>query len=370
MPKPDCSTTQRATLFPRFGPAIPRTRPGEWQWTDFPDTAAASGTATGLGINFSPDRDASRVVIYFQAGGACWSYATASLHLAGYGAVLHLGGFGLHDWENSWIARMHRRMWLFDRNDSTNPFRNAHFVYFPYCTGDIYTGDCVNTLRGPLPGMKKTLHFRGQANVRAYLARLVPTFRDLERVYLVGSSAGGYGASFAWWLANEAWQTVPIDVISDAGHTILLPQKKFERLLSAWGSQVPDDGAECRQGLRQIFEYAERRYLGFDRYALITARKDLVLSAFFGMTPTTHARYVDELRNDLFENRQRYPGTSNARYFIMDSYGHTVLPTNRVNTARIGDLSLKRWLTQMVNEDPSWKSWHEEAGKAIAGASG
>ncbi|HVU02354.1 MAG TPA: pectin acetylesterase-family hydrolase [Polyangiaceae bacterium] len=361
MRKSDRSTAQRTALFPRFGPEIPRTRPGEWQWVDFPDTASASGTPTGLAINFSLDPNAKRALVYFQAGGACWSYATACLQIKNYGAVLHLGGFGREEWETSFVARQHRKMWLFDRRDPSNPFRDAHLVYFPYCTGDIYVGDRVNVLRGPLPGMKKTLHFRGQANVRAYFARLVPTFPELERLYLVGSSAGAYGAAFAWWLANEAWGTVPVDVIADAGHTILLPRERFERLITAWGSKLPDDGPECGHGLRELMEYAACRYMDVDRYALVTTRRDLVLSAFFGMTPETHARHVDELRTQYFDNRTAFAGAANVRYFITDDFGHTVFPTNRVHRARIADMDLKRWLRQMVDEDPAWRSFHTRA---------
>jgi hypothetical protein len=315
-----------------------------------------------MALNLSPSKQASRLVIYFQAGGACWDYTTASLHFGGYGAVFHLEGFGREEWEHSWLSNAHRRMWLFDREDPSNPFRDAHFAYFPYCTGDLYVGDSVKVLQGPLPFMKRTLHFRGQANVRAYLARLAPTFPELERIYLIGSSAGGYGATFSWWLANEAWRTVPIDVISDAGQPVLIPQDRFDRLIEAWSPQLPDDGPECRDAMIRVLEYGERRYLGADRYALVTTRKDAVISAFFGMRPARHGQLVDELKTRFLDDRVRYPGTASSRYFIMDGYGHTVFPTNHVRKARIGDMTLRRWLNQMVREDPEWRSWYARDG--------
>lgn len=359
---PDLSSPQRRRLFRSFGPPIPRSRPGTWQWVDFPETAAASGTPTGLAVNFSPRSGARILMIYFQAGGACWDYFTSSLHMGGYGAVLHLDGFGEKQWRRSPISAVHRRMWLFDRKDASNPFRDAHFVYVPYCTGDIYVGDRVRTFKGPLPGMKKTIHFRGQHNVREYFRRLMPTFDDVERIYLVGSSAGGYGASFSWWLANEAWRTVPVDVISDAGHPVFVPAAQFDRWIETWGPQIPDDGPECARGLRQVLEYAERRYLGPERYALVTTRKDAVMSLFFAMRPATHADYVDRLRTEFFDDQRRYPGTASARYFIMDGHGHTVFPLNHVRTARIGPMRLTRWLRQMVEHDPQWCSWYVRDG--------
>ena len=363
MDKPDCSTAQRDKLFPSFGPPIPEARPGTWQWVDFPNTSAGSGKPTGMALNFSPSKNASRLVIYFQAGGACWDYATSSMHFGGYGAVFHLGGFTRYEWDHSWLSGTHRKMWLFDREDPTNPFHDAHFAYFPYCTGDLYAGDSVRVFRGPMPFLKRTLHFRGQSNVRAYLARLAPTFPNLSRVYLVGSSAGGFGATFSWWLANEAWKTVRIDVISDAGQPVLIPQRRFDRLIDTWGPQLPDDGPECRQAMIKLLEYGERRYLGPDRYALITTRKDAVISAFFGMLPARHAALVDELKERFLDDSARYPNTSATRYFIMDGYGHTVFPTNHVRRARIGNMALVHWLNQMVREDPEWRSWYCRDGR-------
>jgi hypothetical protein len=321
-----------------------------------------------LAINFSPDPTVKRLVVYFQAGGACWDYTTASLHFGGYGAVFHLNGFGRREWERSWLAATHRKMWLFDRADPTKPFRDAHFAYFPYCTGDLYAGDSVRNFYGPLPLMKRRLHFRGQANVRAYFARLAPTFPELERISLIGSSAGGYGATFSWWLANEAWRTVPIDVISDAGQPVLIPQERFDRLIEAWGPQIPDDGPECRQAMIKLLEYGERHYLGADRYALITTRKDAVISAFFGMRPSRHGQLVDELKTRFLDDARTYPGTSASRYFIMDGYGHTVFPTNHVRRARIGDMALRTWLKQMVDEDPNWRSWYCRDGRISVSA--
>jgi len=253
-------------------------------------------------------------------------------------------------------------MWLFDREDATNPFADAHFVYVPYCTGDVYVGDAVRVLLGPLPGMKKTVYFRGQRNVREYLQRLVPTFPDVEQVYLIGSSAGGYGATFSWWLAKMAWPNVPVDVVSDSAPPIFFPQSQFEHWFRTWGPKLPSDGRECRQGLRQVLEYAERHILGPDRYALVASRRDLVLSLFFGMTPGTHADHVDELREHFFDDPARYPGTAHARYFLMDGHGHTALPFNQVRHARIGEMSLRHWLRQMVDRDPEWGSWYEREG--------
>jgi hypothetical protein len=136
----------------------------------------------------------------------------------------------------------------------------------------------------------------------------------------------------------------------------------FERWIEAWGPRFPDHGQECRRGLKELLEFAERHYLGPDRYALVTTRKDAVLSAFFGMRPSTHARYVDQLKHEFFDDRVRYPATRHARYFIMDSYGHTVFPTNFVERAHIGRMQLRTWLTQMVEEDPAWGSWYERDG--------
>ncbi len=359
----DLSTPDRERLFGSFGPPLPTKRPGDWRWVDFPNTYAGKGTATGLAVNPSPAKKPKHLVIYFQAGGACWDWLTASARLGNLGVAMHLDGFQKHDWRFSGIAAVHRRLWLFDRADETNPFHDAHYVYIPYCTGDIYAGDAIRKFKGPLPFMRRTLHFRGQHNVRRFLERIVPTFPDVERVYLIGSSAGGYGAMFGWWLANEAWKTTPIDVISDGGHPVLIPRPLYDRWLHTWGATLPTDGPELREGLIEVLGYMERRYLRQgQRYALLGSRKDAIIRSFLMMGSKKHAAQMDHLRETFFEDRERFPGVDNARYFVTDAATHTFFPFGNVRRARIGEMSLKRWLKQMVDHDPQWRSWYERDG--------
>jgi len=234
---------------------------------DFPRTAAASGKPTGLAINFAPDPDAKTLVMYFEVGGAAWSYLTASLQLGGYGAVMHLNGYTEREWKYSPLSALYRRMWLFDREDETNPSAARTSPTSLLHRRRLRRRHHPHPARAA-PGLQKKMHFRGQHNVREYLQRLVPLPEAGAGVpdRLVGR---GYGATFSWWLANVAWPNIPVDVISDSGHPIFFPHGQFDRWFRTW-AHAPRDGRECRNGLRQVLEYAERHILGPQRYALIT----------------------------------------------------------------------------------------------------
>ncbi len=69
------------------------------------------------------------------------------------------------------------------------------FVCVPYFTGDVHAGD--NVMNYPAAGTQvpaRTVHHKGAKNLDAFLVRLHDTFPDAARVFLVGSSAGAFGA--------------------------------------------------------------------------------------------------------------------------------------------------------------------------------
>ena len=61
-----------------------------------------------------------------------------------------------------------------DRARATNPFRDASYVFVPYCTGDLHAGSNVATydVLGP-----RTFAHVGRRNVEALLPRLRATWR-------------------------------------------------------------------------------------------------------------------------------------------------------------------------------------------------
>src|SRR5690606_13544143 len=111
------------------------------------------------------------VFIYLQGGGACWNQGTCVPSLLRFGPICHYGeniclydgpggtqptstyvtdrdpfpadGGGRFPSELDLVTRVR----AFDRGDEENPFRDATFVFVPYCTGDLHTGDAVRTYK-------------------------------------------------------------------------------------------------------------------------------------------------------------------------------------------------------------------------------
>jgi len=81
------------------------------------------------------------------------------------------------------------------------------------------------------------------------------------------------------------------------------------------------------------------------------------MSMFFGMSPRTHAEYIDRLREGFLRRPGPLPRHGPRPLLHHGRYAHTVLPFNGVRHAHINDMPLRDWLRQMVDHDPEWRSW-------------
>lgn len=315
----------------------------EWQWVDFPGTFCGDGTATGLGINLSPG--ATRVVIVFEGGGACWDYATCKGIIE---TSFHLEGFGASDF-NSLIISVYKNMLLLDRDEPKNPFADAHYVFLPYCTGDVFSGDRVVELKGLLPFNKATLHFKGAHNVGEYLKRLVPTFQDVTEVYLVGSSAGGFGAGLNWFKTREAFAPIPVHVIDDSAPPISPAGGRWEQWKEAWNMQFPAECPNCGEGMDAVMDFFKSEMLTTGKLALITYANDSIISTFLGLPFWDFTKGVEHLVETFDES-------ANANYFILPGLLHTTLLAQDKFVEGPGGTPLWFWLTQMVHTEANWTS--------------
>ena len=190
------------------GPATtgPITAPAEsWSWVAFPDARCADGSTTGLGVNLTTRSE--DVVVYFEGGGACWSELTCFTPIglwtitAGYGAA-------------AFAAEPTIGSPPFDRTAAGNPFKDASYVFVPYCTGDLHAGTAVNAFGSHV------VHQVGGLNVGAYLARLAGTFPGARRIYVTGSSAGGYAAQLSYPRFAAAFPQPELHLLADSAQAV------------------------------------------------------------------------------------------------------------------------------------------------------
>jgi len=313
----------------------------QWTWVPFDDAFCANGTPTGIGVNLTDK--SKRVLIYLQGGGACWSEFTCyTLKIAanfstGYGPLEFMGD-----------EKTLGSTFFFDRAQAGNPFKDYSFVFVPYCTGDVHAGSNTVTY-----GANKAMHV-GWQNMTAYLARIVPTFPSPERIYVSGSSAGGYGAGFNWRHVQDAFgAAIRVDLIDDSGQPLPAPYAK-DMLIQTWRTQwnldvaFPPGCAECLTKFDALFDWYGKAYPN-QRGALLSYQTDTVISQFYGISTAEFSMALDALETT------RIDPYKNLHYFNATGMNHTLWGKPMVAT---NGVTVQQWLTQIVTDDPAWTSQH------------
>jgi len=285
--------------------------------------------------------DSANLLIILGYGGLCWDATTCWVtNTASHGPI------DATDFANAipFLANT-----ILDRNLAGNPFATWNLVVVPYCTGDLHAGD--NTVVYDTGQALHTHHHAGHANVRAFLRRLGPTLPAPEKVVLGGVSAGGYGALFDFSTVRARWPAAQAYVLDDSGPLIASSPFAFvESWFTNWRlDQVTDPicGAPCRNDLSLVVSSLAALYPS-DRIALVSSLQDNVIGNIFGLSGVDFEMALLELAG------ARMDPTANARYFFLsgDTHGQLLAPAG----VSVGGVELLDWITQLVNDDPSWAS--------------
>jgi hypothetical protein len=339
------SVASTAALPSTQGPTAAITVPSQehWHWVGFTNAFCGDGSTTGIGVNFN--NRSSRVLIYLEPGGACWTESmcyvehTAANFTTGY----HSGNFLVDSGKSGILTQAGG---FFDRSDPSNPFKDDNYIFVPYCTGDLHAGDNIHEYAG---GHKA--HHVGHANMTAYLQRIVATFPAATQVTLAGSSAGGYGALVNWDQTQQSFGTTEVDLLDDSGTPIpadLYPPTGalYQASFTAWNlaATLPPGCTACTSiGLTALYAYYAATYPG-DKGAFLTYEDDSVLPWFFGITAT---QWLHALAED-FASIDAHPS---QHYFEAPGHGH-ILFFSPALTA--GKTSVQTWLARFTTDDPAW----------------
>lgn len=308
-----------------------------WTWIPFTDAFCANGTPTGIGIN--PGNANGRLVIFLNGGGACWDESTCySLKTATYIE----GGYGPTEFAGDTATLL--QLSFFNRNDAANPFKDDNLIFVPYCTGDVHAGSILQNYGG------KATHHVGFQNVAAYLKRIVPTFPDVSRVILSGSSAGGFGALTNWNQTQEAFGAKRVDLIDDSGPPLPSPYLT-DQLEATWrnawnlAAAIPASCPACANDLDAVIAFYGTTMTGH-RAALLSYTQDSVISLFFQIPGTQVEMGLGALKAEMAPY-------DIWRHFFVTGTTHTVFGTPEVSQ---GGVSVRQFITQMVTDDPNWVS--------------
>ena len=306
--------------------------PGGWE-----RVATKGETCCALGTPYSffhrNGADSSRLLIYFEGGGACWDWVSCS---------------GLFD-STVQDDELSEYRGIFDATNPENPFRDFEIVFVPYCTGDVFVGDAKQHY-GDDPSSHPIAH-RGFANVEAILAWMARQDPHPGEVVVAGTSAGSYGALFYAPVIERQFPKARIVMLGDSGVPLL---KDTPAVLHTWGADrvlqkiwQEEAGKSARQhplreAYRQVAAAGDRV-----RLAEIFSDQDAVQGAFYLVSGSPGWR--DSTNTILADVQKNIPA---FRSFIIEGTNHGLLPTDAFYRYQVDGVYLKDWVEELIDGKP------------------
>ncbi len=320
--------------------AIPGLPTLQWKWVPFPEAKCRTGSSTGIGINLNPA--STKLIIFLEGGGACFNANTCASNPGTYGQA----EFGSSPGSGGVLSR----------TNPANPMRDWSFVFVPYCTGDVHAG----TRTGQPPGVAQAQQYLGYRNIGLYLERLAPTFPALTEIVLTGTSAGGFGATANYVQVSNAFASVPVHLIDDAGPFMGDPplaaclQNQWVALWGLGDSVLKDCGADCvnaAQPTLAYFKHIVKRY-PTRKLGLVSSTGDGTIRGFFGFGAAACTSYtqvpVADFTAGLLALRTELASSSNFVTFYFSGTQHTSL-ISALDTRTVGASKLSDWVGAVVD---------------------
>lgn len=321
---------------------------------------------------FKPGKE-KKLLVFFDGGGACWNSSTCIT-----GAQTPLPAFIPELNPNSDPRNIGG---LFDVKNKANPYRDWSMAVIPYCTGDIHWGskdtsytDFTGAVTG-VAGGQAVIHHRGFDNflyVREWLKKRYSADSDkdenededespIKKLLVTGSSAGAYGAAFAYPHLKQAFPNAKGYLLGDGGNGVITDSFLQQTIQGdgSWGiSQnlahwVPGMDAlttAAADRFVESFYLALAEYYRGDRFSQYTTRWDAVQTLFYNimlnqnnipawgqLTPSVYGAWAYQMLNHLSVTST----SPNYRYYVGEGCNHTAL--------RFSDDFYKTNSTQAVN---------------------
>jgi hypothetical protein len=266
---------------------------------------------------------------------------------------------------------------MMDRTLADNPFRDATWVIVPYCTGDLHAGattrDYAFNIDAGDPPLTKTFHFAGGSNMDLFVSRWKAELPAVRRIWLMGSSAGGFGATLNFDRVASAFPGADVALLSDSGP--FLPSQHAPQMISEWKMPLPPSCTACSGdgGLPAYFDDLVARH-GSARMALLSSDRDRVISFYFFTDldvvsllwpyPTPYEDAFNAALTHLMDDDDTRP---NAHYFVIEGETHVLfdgygshLPDGgltAVTPSRDGGTDLHAWINAWaLGVDGGWPS--------------
>lgn len=336
----------------------------------------------------------SRLLVYFDGGGACWDDATCILSPQ--------TPFPTYLPQLTERSNPENNGGLFDLDHPDNPYKDWNMVYVPYCTADIHWGskdavyvDQTGAVTG-MPGSEVTLHHRGFDNflyvqnwLRARYQGGEPGApgertrkKPLRQMLVTGVSAGAYAAVFTYPHLKQVFPDTRVAVMADASTgvvTDLFISRAFSELEAGWGisenlalwvpgfEQFPMTTADTF--MNDLFSAVANHYPD-DRFAQYNTYWDAIQVLFYNimLNPDNPLAWAD-LNETVYADWIGQMITKNAinaahpnyRYFVGPGCHHTIMRFNddfyRENPEGVNFVDWLAAITARPNQSEAWENF-------------
>jgi hypothetical protein len=345
------ATTVPATTPPTTDAASATTRPTNPEPTQPPSTPAPAVEWAELELTdcmcsdgspvtfFERAADPTKVVLYFEGGGACFDAATCDPNGSPTYSVSQQGGD---------VRQLVGLGGYFDFDNPENPLADHSWVYVPYCTGDVHLGNTTTDY-----GDGIVVEHRGYANASRALEHLVATYPDTEQLVVTGESAGSIPTPLFAALAADQLPAAEIVTFGDssAGYPDVDPINAF--VGQAWGfpNGVPD-WPELADITVEQWSFPEQYvYAGQHAPNVRFGRFDFAFDAVQATYGALAGVPAEELVTliDATEDQIEAAGVAVASY-VAPGDSHTIAHTSELYELEVGGVRLIDWLTALINE--------------------
>jgi hypothetical protein len=292
------------------------------------------------------EADPTKVLFYFQAGGACWSAETCARDGSDgseelYTPALGPGGDPPDQWDG-----------VFDFEDERNPFADYSVVFVPYCTGDGHLGNATTEYAPDL-----TVHHKGYVNGTAALDYLAATFPDVTEVVVAGVSAGAAATPLYAGLVSDRLPDAEITVLADGTGAAPPDDPDFNRLLAeAWGTgnaipDWPDNAgltAEQWTSISGLFIQSGRHDPD-----IVFARHDYAYDDVQELFASVAGVPTEDLLSEIDGNETRIEDAGvNLLSYIAPGDDHGALLYESFYTEEVNGETLVDWVTSLIAGEP------------------
>jgi hypothetical protein len=327
------NTTAPVTTAPAA--TVPEPVDAPWTALTLDDCKCSDGSAVTF---FERIADPTKVVLFFEGGGACFSAETCDPDSP--------NPIFTHNQNGVTARTLERARGYFDFTNPENPLAGYSWIYVPYCTGDVHIGDTTHDY-----GDGVVIEHRGHNNAMKALDHLAEQFPDVQQLVVTGQSAGSVPTPQFAALAADLLPDADIVTFGDSSGAYPDVDGINALIGGVWGTAdaIPDwpetEGIGVEDwSFPEQYIYAGRHAPGI-RFGRFDFAFDEVQATFGALAGVA----ADDLVSLIDANEAAIEsGGVDLATFVAPGSTHTISGSDELYTLEVNGVRLIDWLTELL----------------------